>query len=58
MAVAGGKYVNVLGAETARQRLDEILVFIAPVLVGDGVKLERLSLSSASPSTNLWFRVA
>ncbi|MEU7859982.1 hypothetical protein [Nonomuraea sp. NPDC049141] len=49
--------------------LDEVLVFIAPVLLGDGVrlfdrpggtnvKLERLSLAGAPQSTNLWFRVA
>ena len=72
-AAAGDKYVNVLGADTARQCLeagvlDEILVFIAPVLLGDGVrlfdrpggadvKLERLSLTSAPQATNLWFRV-
>ena len=59
-AAAGDKYVNVLGANIAEQCLDagvldEILVFIAPVLLGDGVrlfnrpggtnvKLERLSL--------------
>ncbi len=41
---AGGKYVNVLGADVARQcidegLLDEVLVFIAPVLLGDGVRL-------------------
>ncbi|RCG30047.1 dihydrofolate reductase [Sphaerisporangium album] len=70
---AGDKYVNVLGAETARQcleagLLDEILVLIAPVLLGDGVrlfdhpggtkvKLERLSLSGVPTATNLWFRV-
>ncbi|MEU7746209.1 dihydrofolate reductase family protein [Nonomuraea sp. NPDC049158] len=72
-AAAGDKYVNVLGADTARQcleagALDEILVFIAPVLLGDGVRLfdrpggadvqlERLSLTSAPQATNLWFRV-
>ncbi|MCA2219613.1 dihydrofolate reductase family protein [Nonomuraea aurantiaca] len=72
-AAAGDKYVNVLGADIARQCLeagvlDEILVFIAPVLLGDGVrlfdrpggadvKLERLSLTSAPQATNLWFRV-
>lgn len=43
-AAAGGRYVNVLGADVARQcleadLLDEILVFIAPVLLGDGVRL-------------------
>lgn len=73
-AAAGDKYVNVLGANTARQcldadALDEILVLIAPVLLGDGVrlfdrpggtnvKLERLSLTHSPQVTNLWFRVA
>jgi dihydrofolate reductase len=72
-AAAGDKYVNVLGANTARQCLDagvldEILVLIAPVLLGDGVrlfdrpgganvKLERLSLTHAPQATNLWLRV-
>jgi dihydrofolate reductase len=70
---AGDKYVNVLGASTARQCLDvgvidEILVCIAPVLLGDGVrlfdhpggtnvKLERISLTHAPGATNLWLRV-
>lgn len=41
---AGDKYVNVLGANVAKQcieagLLDEILVFVAPVLLGDGVRL-------------------
>jgi dihydrofolate reductase len=72
-AAAGDKYVNVLGASIARQCLDagvldEILVCIAPVLLGDGVrlldrpggtnvKLERLSLTSAPQATNFWLRV-
>jgi dihydrofolate reductase len=72
-AAAGDKYVNVLGADTARQCLDaglidEILVCIAPVLLGDGVrlfdypggtnvKLERISLTHAPRATNLWMRV-
>jgi dihydrofolate reductase len=72
-AAAGDKYVNVLGAEVAGQCLDagvldEILVCIAPVLLGDGVrlfdrpggstvKLERLSLTHAPLPTNLWLRV-
>jgi dihydrofolate reductase len=71
---AGDKYVNILGADTAQQcldagALDEILVFIAPVLLGDGVrlfdrpggtkvKLERLSLTHTPRVTNLWLRVA
>jgi hypothetical protein len=48
--------------------LDEILVFVAPVLLGDGVRvfdhpggeyveLERLSQSAAPLAANLWFRV-
>ncbi|HET6213273.1 MAG TPA: dihydrofolate reductase family protein [Micromonosporaceae bacterium] len=72
-AAAGDKYVNVLGASTARQCLDaglvdEMLVFIAPVLLGDGVrlfdhpggtnvKLERISLTQAPLATNVWLRV-
>ncbi|HYH61669.1 MAG TPA: dihydrofolate reductase family protein [Solirubrobacterales bacterium] len=41
---AGGKYVNILGADVARQcieagELDEVLVFIAPILLGDGTRL-------------------
>jgi dihydrofolate reductase len=73
-AAAGDKYVNVLGANTAKQCLeagvlDEVLVLIAPVMLGDGVrlfdhpggtrvKLERLSLTHAPRATNLWLRVA
>jgi dihydrofolate reductase len=43
---AGDAYVNVLGADVAMQcieaeLLDEVLVFIAPVLLGDGVPLYR-----------------
>jgi dihydrofolate reductase len=72
-AAAGDKYVNILGADIARQCieagvLDEVLVFIAPLLLGDGVrvfdhhggtniKLERISLSQAPQATNLWLRV-
>ncbi|WP_199736217.1 dihydrofolate reductase family protein [Micromonospora sp. HM5-17] len=41
---AGERYVNIIGADVAAQclaagLLDEILVFIAPVLLGDGVRL-------------------
>jgi dihydrofolate reductase len=72
-AAAGDRYVNVLGADVARQCLeagvlDEILVCLAPVLLGDGVrlfdhpggtnvKLERISLTSAPLATNVWLRV-
>jgi dihydrofolate reductase len=70
---AGDKYVNILGADVARQclaagELDEILICIAPVLLGDGVRLfdhpggatvplERLRLSQVPHATNLWLRV-
>lgn len=72
-AAAGDKYVNVIGADVARQcleagLLDEILVCIAPVLLGDGVrlldipggtnvKLERMELSEAPQATNLRLRI-
>ncbi|MGH3343622.1 MAG: dihydrofolate reductase family protein [Carbonactinosporaceae bacterium] len=72
-AAAGDKYVNIIGAEVARQCLDagvldEILVLIAPVMLGDGVrlldrpggtrvKLERLSVTHTPRATNLWLRV-
>ncbi|RJQ82276.1 dihydrofolate reductase [Pseudonocardiaceae bacterium YIM PH 21723] len=70
---AGDGYVCVLGAATARScleagLLDEVLVVVAPVLLGDGtrlfdhpggrtVRLDRLRLESAEQSTCLWFRV-
>jgi dihydrofolate reductase len=73
-AAAGDKYVNVLGASTAHQcidagLLDEIFVCVAPVMLGDGVrlfdhpggtnvKLERISLTHAPKATNIWLRVA
>lgn len=49
--------------------LDEVLVCIAPVMLGDGVRLfasaggasielERISVSHAPLFTNLWLRVA
>jgi dihydrofolate reductase len=72
-AAAGDLYVNVLGADTARQCLDagvldEIVVLIAPVLLGDGVRLferpggahirlERIEASTAPLATNLRYRV-
>lgn len=71
---AGGKYVNILGADVARQcleagMLDEILVVITPVLLGDGVRLfdhpggtrirlERIRVSESAHPANHWFRVA
>jgi dihydrofolate reductase len=72
-AAAGDKYVNVLGASVAAQCLaagvlDEILVYIVPVLLGDGVrlfdhpgganvKLEQLGATRAPQGTNVWLRV-
>jgi dihydrofolate reductase len=43
-AAAGGRSVGIFGANTARQALDaglldEIVVHVAPVLLGDGVRL-------------------
>ncbi|MEU4832092.1 dihydrofolate reductase family protein [Streptosporangium sp. NPDC023615] len=73
-AAAGGKYVNILGADVARQCLaagvlDEILVFVAPVMLGDGVRLfdhpggtrvrlERIGVAEAPHATSIRFRVA
>lgn len=70
---AGERYVSVSGADVARQclqagELDEVLVFIAPVLLGDGtrlfdlpggthVRLERTHVSQAPLATSLWLRV-
>ncbi|ADB34812.1 bifunctional deaminase-reductase domain protein [Kribbella flavida DSM 17836] len=72
-AAAGDRYVNVLGADLARQcleagRLDEVLTFVAPVLLGDGtrlfhhpggrtVQLERVHHSAVPHATALWFKV-
>ena len=73
LAAAGDKLVNVLGADVARQcleagLLDEVFVGIAPVLLGDGVRLfdhpggttvrlERIDAALSAPATNLRFRV-
>ncbi len=72
-AAAGDKDVHVLGASIARQCieagvLDEVLVFIAPVLLGDGtrlfehpggdkVRLERLRVAEGKRMTGLRMRV-
>ncbi|WP_127500849.1 dihydrofolate reductase family protein [Actinoplanes solisilvae] len=71
-AAAGDRYVNVLGADVAAQCLDagfldEILVIVAPVLLGDGtalfrrpggtnVALEEIS-STPGPYPSVWLRV-
>jgi dihydrofolate reductase len=72
-SAAGDHYVNVLGADLARQclelgELDEVLTFIAPVLLGDGtrlfdrpggtnVALEATGVITLPHATGLWFRV-
>lgn len=72
-SAAGGKYVNILGANVARQcleagALDEVLVSVVPVLLGDGTRLfehpggrkvglEPTSVTHVAHATNLWFRV-
>ncbi|MFE9107422.1 dihydrofolate reductase family protein [Actinomadura geliboluensis] len=68
-AAAGDRYVNVLGADVARQCieakvLDEVLVFVAPVLLGDGVPLfdnpggEQVRLEPLAGESAHWYRVA
>ena len=68
-AAAGDKYVNVIGADIARQcievgELDEVLLIVAPVFLGDGTRVfdvpggstVRLQPRSAT-GANLWFDV-
>jgi dihydrofolate reductase len=73
LAAAAGKDLNVIGADVARQCLhakliDEIVIFVAPVLLGDGVRLvsrldeppvelELVETSRAGQIANLRFRV-
>ncbi len=65
---AGDRYVNVLGADVARQcveagLLDEVLMFFAPVLLGDGVRMfdqpggTRVRLARIPGETAHWYRV-
>lgn len=65
---AGEKYVNVLGADVARQCiddgvLDEILVFFVPVLLGDGVRLfhsdggKTVHLEQLPGESEHWYRL-
>lgn len=71
-AAAGGKNLEILGADVASQCLqrglvDEVLVYVLPVLVGDGVRfstpglgridLEPFGNSRSGPVTMLRFRV-
>jgi dihydrofolate reductase len=68
--MAAGKRVGIFGADTARQCLeagfvDEIILHVAPVLLGDGVRfyagervrLERTDLRASGQLTDLRFRV-
>ncbi|HEX2284903.1 MAG TPA: dihydrofolate reductase family protein [Mycobacterium sp.] len=72
-AAAGDKCVNILGASVAAQCLeagvlDEVMVSVLPVMLGDGtrlfehpggktVRLEPLNVTHTPQVTNLWFRV-
>ena len=71
-AAAGGKNLEILGADLASQCLrrglvDEVLVYVLPVLLGDGVRystsdlgridLEPFGNSQSGPVTMLRFRV-
>ncbi|GAA1310896.1 dihydrofolate reductase family protein [Pseudonocardia xinjiangensis] len=71
-AAAGGKNLEILGADMASQCLqrglvDEVLVYVVPVLLGDGVRfstsglgridLEPFSNTQSGPVTMLRFRV-
>lgn len=71
-AAAGGKNLEILGADVASQCLqqglvDEVLVYVLPVLLGDGVRfstsglgridLEPLGSTQSGPVTVLRFRV-
>lgn len=71
---AGDAYVSVIGADVARRLLaagvlDEVVGFVAPVMLGDGVRpyelpgganmrLEPVRVTRAPPTTGLWLRVA
>lgn len=72
-AAAGDGYACIIGADVARQclaagELDEVLVFVAPILLGDGVRLfshpggtdvrlERTRVHQTDHATSMWFRV-
>jgi len=65
---AGERYVNVLGADVARQclaagLLDEIAMFVVPALLGDGVRVfdhpggTHVRLEQLPDTTAHWYRV-
>jgi dihydrofolate reductase len=72
-AAAGDGYVCILGADVARQclesgQLDEVLVIVLPVFLGDGtplfnrpggqnVPLEQISVTDLPTGFNVWMRV-
>jgi dihydrofolate reductase len=71
-AAAGARYVAVLGQQVGRQllhngSLDEILIHLAPVLLGGGQRmfagtgnpmdLERITAHASATVTDLWFKV-
>jgi dihydrofolate reductase len=65
--LAGDGYVNVLGADVARQcfdagEIDEVLVLIAPVLLGGGTPLysgsRQVDLVPKPGESALWFTVS
>jgi dihydrofolate reductase len=68
---AGDRNVGILGSSVARQcldagLLDEVLVHVAPIVLGDGVRflegaptrLEKIGVSESGPLTDLRFRIA
>lgn len=73
LEAAKGKNVNLIGADVGRQCIeaglvDEVVVFLAPILLGDGVRLfsrsggapidlETISVTQSGQLTNLHFRV-
>ena len=74
LSAAGGRNVNIIGADVARQCLeagliDEIVVLVAPILLGDGVRLfhapgarppdlELIDVTRAGQVVNLRYRVS
>ncbi|GLZ46194.1 deaminase [Actinomycetospora sp. NBRC 106375] len=67
-ALAGDRDVNILGADVATQvldagLLDEIVVFVVPVLLGDGTRMfprrtrDRVRLEQLPGETGHWYRI-
>jgi hypothetical protein len=54
---AGGKNLEILGADVAgqclhRRLVDEILVYVLPILLGDGIRFSSPGLAEDRPGTN------